>query len=500
MPEKPTPPTDTPPVERKPTRVIIDDQKRRVRSKLGAIMIAGLGLLGPHEAASKRSVPHSAHTKSIEHSKDTASLDRIIESGDTKTFFDNNSDFFRTFTIKGDMTPQERIHRIKTPAPDVEILEDVELNFYKVRAGDTIDKIRTRLARIPGFAYIASQREKIKSFNIPDRELQRGMWLPIPLENKDRYITDEQFARYAARAVRKMETDPEYGSYVHEILQHISETELVASLVAVAKQEAGGEPIGQFELHRWEPTHNVFSFSVYHILMEDAGLKARRTLNLSEGQLYHPENATRLFLAYLKEKSVKPGAVFPLDKNTEAFALHYNGRYWRRINPNYPRNIRSYYRDAEEMIAAMSTGNIIDKPVELETVPKPTPTPPVVIVAQKPKTTHPLPRPMASPPKTHRPVSQTPASAWEKIGGNNLTVALRNVHYEYLQKHKTPILKTNSELHIAAKTVMRFLRRQFGSDTYYPTDSIAIGKDKRGAFIIFRAIRNGKTSEFRLRI
>lgn len=126
-------------------------------------------------------------------------------------------------------------------------------------------------------------------------------------------------------------------------------------MLAIAKQESGGKPIGQFELHRWEPHQSAFSFSLFHVLMKGAGMRARQHLDMTEGQLYHPKNAAKLFLAFLCEKSRKgklcdPERFFPLMKNLNSFARFYNGAAWKRINPHYTRHLRKYYHQSGKII------------------------------------------------------------------------------------------------------------------------------------------------------
>ncbi len=84
-------------------------------------------------------------------------------------------------------------------------------------------------------------------------------------------------------------------------------------------------------------------------------MKARQNLNMTEGQLYHPKNAAKLFLAFLCEKSRRgrscnPEKFFPLMKNLNKFARFYNGTAWRRINPHYTRNLKKYYRDSKRVL------------------------------------------------------------------------------------------------------------------------------------------------------
>ncbi len=271
------------------------------------------------------------------------------------------ADYFRHYE-NGEFSPSERKSRKHKWAEGVEVFEDIGLTFYVVQKGDTIEKIRNKLSNIKKFDYLKDQRAKIQSFNIPERELVPGMYIPIPLENEDRHISDTDFAREARLALNHISDHRVYGPYIQHLREEYSDEEIIAVMVAMAKQESGGEPIGQFELHRWEPGHNVFSFSIFHILMEGPGLEARRRLGRTEGQLYHPRNASELFFAYMVEKldekyknnrdekgKIEDDLVnlFRLD---ERMATFYNGGGWKKGNPHYLRNIQKYRGEARKML------------------------------------------------------------------------------------------------------------------------------------------------------
>lgn len=267
-------------------------------------------------------------------------------------FFDGNGEYLQTLTPKnGEWTKEQRAQRRRSLPGGEEIFDDVGLSFYLVRKGDTISAIRERLSRYPEFAYLASQQGKLDSFNIPAKKLRADMWLPVPVEAKDRQLSEAQFVHYSATAIQEMCENDVYGSEVHRILEKVDQRTLVATMIAIAKQEAGGEPLGRFELHRWEDHHKAFSFSYFHVLMRGPGLDARRKLNLTEGQLYHPYNAVRLFLAFMVEKSRETrkhaDRLFPISENEEAFARFYNGKRWKKMNPDYIKNLRSFFSEAD---------------------------------------------------------------------------------------------------------------------------------------------------------
>ena len=267
--------------------------------------------------------------------------------------FDNNPDFFQKFP-NGDFSEKERKKRTEVINKNVVIFHDVGVDFYTVQKGDTIEKIRDILSNMPKYSYLKSQKEKLKSFNIPAREIKAGMLLPIPLENEDRHISDEQFVAYADQALHEMLESEEYKGYKKEIEKMIekagSEEGVIQFMLAIAKQESGGKPIGQFEMHRWEKSRQKFSFSIFHVLMEGPGLKGRQNLDLTEGQLYHPKNACKLFLAFMIEKSRERNKeacdFFPLQEHTSDIASFYNGKNWKGNNPDYVKNITRYFIEA----------------------------------------------------------------------------------------------------------------------------------------------------------
>jgi hypothetical protein len=265
-----------------------------------------------------------------------------------------NKEFFRK--VKGgEFSDKEKKKRTLEIGKGVVIFEDIGLTFYHVQEGDTFETIRSKLSQFIEFRYLKDLPEnKLKSFNIPKSSLEPGMWIPVPKEEGDRTITDVQFAHYCNNAIDEMLKDKRYGYAVKKILKKVSKKELIATMIAVAKQESGGKPIGQFEFHRWEPGQDSFSFSLFHVLMKGAGLEARKNLDMTEGQLYHPKNAAKLFLAFMCEKSKKgkkfnPEKLFPIMKNKNKFAEFYNGKAWKKINPHYVRNLKKYHRKALEL-------------------------------------------------------------------------------------------------------------------------------------------------------
>jgi len=261
----------------------------------------------------------------------------------------------------GKFSDEEFKKRIERWAPGVQVFRDEGMYFYKVQRGDTLKSIRRKLAKIKGYDYLNEQTGKLDSFNIPQKEVKPGMLLPIPQRNSERIITDDAFIAQSRKALFELAETPEYQSYLSELIKIYGENYLIAAMMAIAKQESGGAPMGRFEMHRWEKRYHAFSFSLFHVLMVGPGLKARQKLNLTEGQLYNTTNAGKLFFAFVIEKISEKYQgmtdevakkekiqreliqLFELD---EAMASFYNGKAWRRNNPGYLRNVRKYFTDA----------------------------------------------------------------------------------------------------------------------------------------------------------
>jgi hypothetical protein len=331
--------------------------RRDVLIGLGAGLLAAGGasrLMGSKDRGDDKPETPEPKSEKLEPPKDTEYVP--VERNE---YFDGNPEFLATITAqRGEYTRAQRKERRRVLANGERIFQDVGLMFYFVREGDTISEIRERLLKYDEFSYLREQNTELTSFNIPAEKLRARMWLPIPVEAKDRHLSEAQFISYAHVGIDQMLEHPEYGAEVKRILDRVPRRELIATMIAVAKQEGGGKPLGQFELHRWEARYQSFSFSYFHVLMTGAGLVARRKLNLTEGQLYHPQNGVKLFLAFMVEKS-RPrkhaDRLFPVLENQEEFAVFYNGTSWRSINANYLVHFKKYYKEASEHLDESGT-------------------------------------------------------------------------------------------------------------------------------------------------
>lgn len=257
----------------------------------------------------------------------------------------------------GKFSRSERVRRTERLPGGELIFHDIGLDFYKVQPGDSISKIRQRLGKYPQYKFVLTQKQKIDSFNIRDVDVQAGMWLPIPTKQSERTVTLDEFVADAEDALEDLHQEgEEYGKVLEAIENRpgMNRKKLLASLFAFAMKES---MMGKFELHRYEGhgKHNEFSFSLFHVLMDKngPGLRARRNLDMTEGQTYHPRNAVKLFFGFLQEKggANRVARFFPLSKKTvEEFATFYNGSGWRKNNRSYPSLILKHYEAALKKI------------------------------------------------------------------------------------------------------------------------------------------------------
>lgn len=244
----------------------------------------------------------------------------------------------------GEFSGSERRARTEVLAPGISILRDVGLTFYKVVDGDTLDKIRLKLGKFPEFAYLKElSRVKILSFNIPPHLLQLGMWIPIP-SNPDtkEELSEESFKKYCFDAIDELKKNEIYGKKMTSLEAAVGREAIVSAMIAVAKTESGRKL--DFANRRYENGHKAFSYTLFHVLMDDLGRRVRRNLGMTTGQALHPRNSAKLFLAFIFQKAGKAGVekYFPLHEHFEDFATFYNG-HWQNRKPSYPEELRKYY-------------------------------------------------------------------------------------------------------------------------------------------------------------
>jgi hypothetical protein len=245
---------------------------------------------------------------------------------DSKKFQDN----YDTKYPNGDFSDEERALRTYRMGEGIYMRHDVGLNYYLVQEGDSFVVITEKLSRFPFFAYLKNlPKSKIKTFNISGKDLHPGKWIIIPPHHSPvEGLTDEKFISDCRDAINEIKDDPIYGRFVVELLTRTTVDQVVAMMLACAKTESGNGKFDQFSLFRYQSNYKAYSYSLFHILMHGAGLKARQNLWMTEGQTLSPKNSVKLFLAFMIEKdSDNFYSLFPLDGKTEKFATFYNGNW-----------------------------------------------------------------------------------------------------------------------------------------------------------------------------
>lgn len=247
---------------------------------------------------------------------------------DAKKFKDS----YATFYTNGDFSEEEKAARTEQLEPGVILKHDIGLTFYRVQKGDTLYGIKQKLAKFPAYSYVKNlSKSSITSFNIPDNVLHCDTWIPLPpLHSPVEGIDNAKMIENIRLAIKEMKTNPVYGPLLVDLLRTTSVDQIVLMMMTCAKTESSNKDFDRLALFRYENGHKCFSYSVFHILMDDAGLKARQNLGMTEGQTLLPKNSAKLFLAFLMQKSPNGfQKLFPVDKHIDQFATFYNGD-WKR--------------------------------------------------------------------------------------------------------------------------------------------------------------------------
>ncbi len=242
----------------------------------------------------------------------------------------------------------------------VKLLRDWPLTFYVVKEWEWLGIIKKKLEKIPEFSYLqdpiyyvpSDWSRNISAFNTPNTSLQPWFFLPIPIKIEDRQIELDEFKNDAKQALSQMKNNEKYGDKTKELLNKISEKDVISFMAAYARSETAcdhedfKDQIWTVELHRREKKYKSYSFSYFHILMEKNAdwktpwpwLKARYNLWLTEWDCYDPINACKLFLGYCFEKKNDPTYFFKINNLWEAktvwWAYNWDSNYWNKLRAN----------------------------------------------------------------------------------------------------------------------------------------------------------------------
>ncbi|MCP4523451.1 MAG: hypothetical protein GY828_04470, partial [Candidatus Gracilibacteria bacterium] len=186
----------------------------------------------------------------------------------------------------------------KTNLKGYTISHDNGADFIKVKRGDSISKLRKLLSLTKKYNYLQNKKyanRRDEGFNIKASELQANQTIPIPLDYEKKILSNEDFLYYSYQGLREMKEDVQYGKQIQELLGVMSEKEILSLALGVAKQESH---LGKKALHRYEKSYKVFSYGYFHLLMDNFGKNIVKNLGLTTGQMLHPRNGTKVFLAF----------------------------------------------------------------------------------------------------------------------------------------------------------------------------------------------------------
>lgn len=279
-------------------------------------------------------------------------------------------DIFKGKDTDADQQP-ERLEKLQLKDEKGRVMQedtmrkDAGTYFYKVKPGDTLDKIKARLQRYKELTYLQDIKDSsgLISFNIrPPRSLPIGEWIPVPSKEEKKEIPPQLFFNYCYDAITEMAAHPAYGRRVQFLIKKIGIKTLLAGFYAIACAESGDvNKLGTTAFHRYESGKGVFSYSMFHVLMDDVGKKALGQLKLTPGQTYDPKNAVKLCLAFLCGKYTpffvqKFGDInlsFDDPKNASDFIQKYTGASSEEVktkHSNYNERLVQSYAAAQDLL------------------------------------------------------------------------------------------------------------------------------------------------------
>lgn len=235
-----------------------------------------------------------------------------------------------------------------------ELKHDNWIDFIKVKKWDTKSGLKLLLSNTKEYSYLKDQKynnRRDEWFNIEWYKIQVDMRLPIPLDYKEKVLSEEDFIYYAYEWLNEMKIHPKYWEKIQELLDVMSEKEILSLATAVAKQES---KLGKKALHRYEKHKFVFSQWYYHLLMDNFWKNIIEKLWLTKWNLSHPKDWTKAFLAFIIEKynGIALWESFPLDtpEKIDTFAKKYNGARWLINNPNYVKHLILYTQQVDKIL------------------------------------------------------------------------------------------------------------------------------------------------------
>lgn len=203
------------------------------------------------------------------------------------------------------------------------LMKDPLANVYfrKVKAGQTLGEVHRALQQDERFAYLnndsydPSKSGNVFGWNIKSGVLQPGMLVPVPLDRAETLITQKAFIQSSGEAVDAIKSHPTYGNFVTWLEKDLGRNHLMKIMVVFASKESD---MGSTQLHRFEPHHQAYSYSLFHILDEWPWRAALQWLWFTVADVMNdPAKASQWFRAYRYEK-------FDDLKNNKNFGKRYD--------------------------------------------------------------------------------------------------------------------------------------------------------------------------------
>ncbi len=365
--------------------------------------------------------------------------------------------------VNGEYTEKGRQKRLYYVGKE-SLLKDGSTYFYRVKKGDTLEGIKKKFEEYEGFKHLQDlPSDGLISFNIrPPSKLPVGELIPIPSKTEHNEIPSQLFFNYCHEAITEMSAHPLYGRRIQSLVRFMGMKNLLAALYAIACAESGDvAKLGVTAFHRYEGNRKppAFSYSMFHVLMDGPGKKARRNLNLTVGQTYHPKNAVKLCLAFLCEKFNPVYAQRNGDINllfddvgqTQKFITMYVGG----VSVGYIKRLTGSYAAAQGFLQETDPSyELYVKPPEFPVVPK----------------------------------EQVKIIQIKDAGGDFLTAIIQASQANAKQIGFKKLLGPKGRASAHAR-IMEYTRGSLKSD-----DTVGVGVDEFGAFVLFQ--RKGADQQF----
>lgn len=206
---------------------------------------------------------------------------------------------------------------------DFEIYKDPfsTVYFRKVKSGQTLGEVHRALQNDSRFAYLKndsydpSKSWNVFGWNIKSGVLQPWMLVPVPLDRAETIVSQKELIQASMDAVDAIKSHPKYGEFVTTLENDLGRNHLMKLMLVFADKESD---MGNTQLHRFEPHHDAYSYSLFHILDEWPGHDALEWLWLTEADVMSdPTKAGQRFRAFWFEK-------FHDLKNNKNFGKYYD--------------------------------------------------------------------------------------------------------------------------------------------------------------------------------